>query len=169
MATGREMKLTGATGEFLVSAELCRRGLLATPFSGNVPHYDIIASGPRGGHVPIQVKAINGGSWQFNLRKFLNITLDGNRQIPGRVLTEPYPGLLMVLVVLGGTGNDRFFVMTWRELRDLIAKNHRRYLRRHGGSRPKSPGSFHTAVAVADITRFENCWQTIVTRVGRTA
>jgi len=48
MATGLENKLTGAIGEFLVAAELCRRGLLATPFAGNVPHYDIIASGPRG-------------------------------------------------------------------------------------------------------------------------
>ena len=43
MASGRGTKLTGAVGEFLVAAELCRRNLVATPFSGNVPHYDIIA------------------------------------------------------------------------------------------------------------------------------
>ena len=49
MATGRATKLTGAVGEFVVAAELCRRGLLATPFAGNVPHYDIIASGQSGG------------------------------------------------------------------------------------------------------------------------
>ena len=60
MATGRSTKLTGATGEFLVSAELCRRGLIATPFSGNVPHYDIIASDEIGGHLVIQVKAERG-------------------------------------------------------------------------------------------------------------
>ena len=44
MATGRTSKLVGQTGEYLVAAELSRRGLIATTFTGNVPHYDIIAS-----------------------------------------------------------------------------------------------------------------------------
>jgi hypothetical protein len=26
-------------GEYLVAAEVCRRGLIATTFTGNVPHY----------------------------------------------------------------------------------------------------------------------------------
>jgi hypothetical protein len=65
LATGLATKLTGAVGEFLVAAELCRRNLLATPFAGNVPHYDMIASGQFGGHVAVQVKAINGLTWQF--------------------------------------------------------------------------------------------------------
>jgi len=71
MASGRNTRLTGAIGEFLVSAELCRRGLMATPFSGNVPHYDIIASDERGGHLVIQVKAINKKNWQFDVSKFV--------------------------------------------------------------------------------------------------
>src|SRR5208337_2592159 len=57
MTTGQATKLTGAVGEFLVAAGLCRRGLLATPFAGNVPHYDIIASWRSGGHVAVQAKA----------------------------------------------------------------------------------------------------------------
>jgi hypothetical protein len=44
MATGRSTKLVGQAGEYLVAAELSRRGLIATTFTGNVPHYDIIAS-----------------------------------------------------------------------------------------------------------------------------
>ena len=44
MATGRSNKLVGQTGEYLVAAELSRRGHIATTFTGNVPHYDIIAS-----------------------------------------------------------------------------------------------------------------------------
>ena len=44
MATGRSTKLVGQAGECLVAAELSRRGLIATTFTGNVPHYDIIAS-----------------------------------------------------------------------------------------------------------------------------
>ena len=44
MTTGRNNKLVGQTGEYLVAAELSRRGLIATTFTGNVPYYDIIAS-----------------------------------------------------------------------------------------------------------------------------
>lgn len=44
MASGRSNKIVGQTGEYLVAAELGRRGLIATAFTGNVPHYDIIAS-----------------------------------------------------------------------------------------------------------------------------
>lgn len=40
MATGRQNKLTGQLAEHLVCAELGRRGLIATPFSGNVPTFD---------------------------------------------------------------------------------------------------------------------------------
>ena len=62
MATGFSNKLVGQTGEYLVAAELSRRGLIATTFTGNVPHYDIIASGEDGRHVSVQVKTIGGGS-----------------------------------------------------------------------------------------------------------
>ena len=67
MATGRDNKLVGAAGEYLVAAELCRRGLIATTFTGNVPHYDIVASDAKGRHVSIQVKASRSGSWQFKV------------------------------------------------------------------------------------------------------
>jgi hypothetical protein len=95
MATGPATNLTGAVGEFLVAAELCRRGLLATPFAGNVPHYDIIASTRSGRHVPVQVKAINGStSWQFNISQFVDVQMDGRRQTVRKSRPEPYPGLI---------------------------------------------------------------------------
>ncbi len=74
MRKGRSHKLVGATGEYLVAAELSRRGLIATTFTGNVPHYDIIASDDAGHHVSVQVKASKGGSWQFaNITNFWTI------------------------------------------------------------------------------------------------
>src|SRR5450759_3997817 len=102
MATGQATKRTGAVGEFLVAAELCRKGLLATPFAGNVPHYDIIASGQSGGHVAVQVKAINGSTWQFDIRKFSDVRMgeDGKHQVVGELQPEPFPGLMCILVVL---------------------------------------------------------------------
>src|SRR5262249_39805385 len=69
MATGRQNYLTKQTGEYLVAAELSRRGLIATTFTGNVPHYDIIASNEHGKHVSVQVKASRGSSWQFGDEK----------------------------------------------------------------------------------------------------
>jgi Holliday junction resolvase-like predicted endonuclease len=58
MATGRQMKLVGQKGEYLVAAELGRRGLIATTFTGNVPDYDIIVSTEQGKHISVQVKTI---------------------------------------------------------------------------------------------------------------
>jgi len=45
MATGRNNKLTGQISEFLVCAELGKRGLIATPFAGNVPAFDVFGGG----------------------------------------------------------------------------------------------------------------------------
>ena len=45
-------------GEYLVAAELVCRGLIATTFAGNVPHFDSVASDDRGRHVSVQVKKL---------------------------------------------------------------------------------------------------------------
>jgi hypothetical protein len=71
MATGRGMQLTRQIGEHLVAAELGRHGYIAAPFAGNVPLYDLLAADARGFSIPIQVKAINGGSWQFSADTYL--------------------------------------------------------------------------------------------------
>ncbi len=171
MASGRSIKLTGAVGEFLVAAELCRKGLLATPFAGNVPHYDIIASGQRGGHVPIQVKTINAGTWQFDIRRYLDVRLDedGRHQRIGRSLAEPFSDLVNVLVVLkGGTQSqdrDRFFILDWKELRNTLIKGYKRFLAKHDFARPNSPESFHTALTISEIEQFEDQWDKIKKRI----
>lgn len=60
MATGLSTRLVAQIGEFLVCAELGRRGLIATPFAGNVPGYDVIATDEQFRSVPIQVKTSSG-------------------------------------------------------------------------------------------------------------
>ena len=167
MATGRGTKLTGAVGEFLVAGELCRRGLLATPFAGNVPHYDIIGSGQYGGHVAVQVKAINGLTWQFDIRKFVDVQMDGKRQVVGRKNEEPFPDLICVPVVLYEIERDRFLILEWKELQDIVVRGYKAYLERHGGTRPKAPESFHTAVRITEVQSFENRWDKILSRVPR--
>jgi hypothetical protein len=94
MATGRSNKLVGQVGEFLVCAELGRRGFIATPFAGNVPGYDVIATAEHGSSVLIQVKANNGsGFWQCNGDKFLEIEFDAKTGVQNilrpRKLADP--------------------------------------------------------------------------------
>lgn len=170
MATGRTNQLTGAVGEFLVAAELCRRGLLATPFAGNVPHYDIIASGQSGGHLAVQVKAINRFNWQFDIRKFADVRLseDGKQQV-GEWRAEPFPDLMCVLVVLKEAGRetvrDRFFVLAWKELQEVLVRGYEAYLLKHGGIKPKKRDSFHAALGIEDVSAFENEWHKILDRI----
>jgi hypothetical protein len=170
MATGRTNQLTGAVGEFLVAAELCRLNLLATPFAGNVPHYDIIASGRSGGHLAVQVKAINGFNWQFDIRKFADVQLsDDGKQHVGKRHPEPFPDLMCVLVLLKGTGQDRFFVLEWRELQDVLVRDYEAYLLKFGGARPKKRDSFHFALGIEDVKPFENEWHKILEKIPEAA
>lgn len=170
MATGRSTKLTGATGEFLVSAQLCRRGLIATPFAGNVPHYDIIASSEHGGHLAIQVKAINKTSWQFNVSNFADIRMDGDKQIIGKRKKEPYPNLFCIFVSLGNNHTeDRYFIFSWNDLAEIITNNHRRYLEKHKGVRPKSPKSTHSSVDISSLEKFEDNWDLVLSAISNQA
>ena len=54
-------QLSKQLSENLVTAELARRGVIATPFSGNVPDFDILAF-KRGKSVPFQVKSVTSGN-----------------------------------------------------------------------------------------------------------
>jgi hypothetical protein len=85
LATGRGIQLTRQIGEHLVAAKLGRHGYVASPFAGNVPMFDLMAADLRGYALPIQVKAINGGSWQFTAETFLMVEIvDGEQKIRGR-------------------------------------------------------------------------------------
>ena len=167
MATGRSNKLVGQVGEFLVCAELGRRlGLIATPFSGNVPGYDIIATNERGASTLIQVKANNGGeTWQLSGDKYLDIRFDPktNRQtIDGRTPLSD-PGTICVFLWLSPirTAADRFFILTRQEFQTIVHAHYTANLERHGGKRPKAPESRHTAISIAELERFEDNWQLI--------
>ena len=62
LAIGARNKLTGQIGEHLVSAMLGTLGFYATPYSGNVPGFDITAVNSKTLQAfPIQIKTSNGG------------------------------------------------------------------------------------------------------------
>src|SRR5580700_452832 len=76
MSTGRNNKLTAQIGEYLVCAELGKRNLIATPFAGNVPAFDVLATDEFCHTVPIQVKTSSGHKWPTEARNWLNIHYD---------------------------------------------------------------------------------------------
>ncbi len=162
MATGRSNKLVGQTGEYLVAAELSRQGLIATTFTGNVPHYDIIASNEHGKHVAVQVKASRSSSWQFgDITRFCDISFKGKHQIVGQLKKCPVQRLVVVFVAIAPRGTDRFYILTWRMLRDLIVKGHRSYLARYGGMRAQTWDSLHCAVTEKTLEPYRDRWDIV--------
>ena len=152
MATGRHTQLTRQVGEHLVAAKLGRLGYVATPFAGNVPMFDLLAADVRGHAIPIQVKAINGFSWQFRADTFLDIQMvDGEQRIKGkrRLLN---PDLLCILVLLKEDENDVFYVLQLRDLQKHFLLTYK------GGRRPRTPESMHCAVRPTDLEAFLENW-----------
>lgn len=166
MATGRSNQLTKQVGEYLVASELARRGLLVATFSGNVPDYDLIATDMQGHSCPIQVKTIREGAWQFSIDKFVDITLDGNKQIIGENKPLPIPHLVCVFVIAAVKyGEDQFFILEWSKVQEILIANHKRWLDSHGGVRPKKPESMHTAIARQDLLDFKDNWSLIISQL----
>lgn len=164
MSSGLSNKLIGQVGEFLVCAELGRRELIATPFSGNVPGFDVIATNAVMRSVPLQVKTANGRAWQFAADKLLHIEFNPTTgvQVVKGVRDGTYPDLIYVFVLLGQEGRrDRFFILPKKSFLDVALAHYTAYLARHGGVRPRKPETMHMALRAEDFAPFENRWATI--------
>ena len=167
MPSGRNNKLLGATGEYLVAAELCRRGLIATTFTGNVPFYDIIASDEIGRHVAVQVKASSKGSWQVSdVTNYFEVTFKETQQIVGKPKPCPIKRLVMVFVVVNSEGQDRFYILAWEEFRNILLKSHIEYLAKHNGIRPKKWDSLHAAIKEDLLKDYLDNWTQIQKNLG---
>lgn len=166
MASGHDNQVTKQVGEYLVAAEICRRGYLATTFTGNVPHFDILASSVNGKHQAIQVKAIKGAGWQFNCRAFFDIQLNGKKQTIGNLVAPPaHLDLICVLVQLRGQGRDIFYVLTWTDLQRIAFDHHNAYLKKHKGIRPKKHDSFHMAISAELLKEYQDRWEILDKRL----
>ena len=137
MKTRHSNQLIRQIGEHLVVSKLGRLGILATPFAGNVPDFDVLASDLSGHCLPLQVKAINGGSWQFDARKFLNIEFyDKDKNVvcrPEQVVeyqkvkgkkTLSNPHLICVFVLPKPDERDDFYIFRLSALQDYCHKGY---------------------------------------------
>ena len=153
MATGREKYLTRQIGEYLVAAKLGRMGYIATTFAGNVPDFDLLVADRRGLTIPVQVKAINGQSWQLQANNFLDIQMADGEQIVRGPRRLANPELLCVYVLLREDERDEFYVFKLRDLQAHFAKSYK------GGRRPRNPESMHCAVWPNELEAFRDNWK----------
>jgi len=166
MASGISNQHTKQVGEYLVACELARRGLLVATFSGNVPHFDLIATDDQGRSCPIQVKTVKGKAWQFSIDKFVDITFDGDKQLIGDKKPLPIPQLVGVFVLAAEKyGEDQFFVLEWSKVQDILIANHKHWLDSHGGVRPKKADSMHCSIVQSDLLVFKDNWSIISSRL----
>lgn len=163
MATGHSNQLTRQIGEHLVAAELGRLGYVATPFSGNVPMFDLLAANIEGHAIPIQVKAINGPSWQFKASTFLKIEFQDGAQLITGTTDLPYPELLCIFVLLKKAGEDDFYIFPLKFLQDYFAKN---YAPDGKITRPKNATALHCAIWPKDLANFKDNWGLVKARLG---
>jgi hypothetical protein len=166
--TGRGNSLAKQIGEHLVCAELGRLGIIATPFAGNVPAFDVLATDEQCRTVPIQVKATRGNNWLTNAQTWMNLELDRNTGVqhdhgPAALMN---PELIYVCVAISGSGgHDRFFVLTQADIQKAVIAAYSQFMQGHGWKRPRKPDSFHCIYTMADIEQFKDNWPLITGRL----
>jgi len=155
MATGRSTQLTRQIGEHLIVSKLGRLGYIATPFAGNVPDFDLLIADDKGHSIPVQVKAINGGSWQFQITRFLDVEIVDDVQYVkgGQKLSNP--NLICIFVLLANNEKDEFFIFQLKDLQAYFTKTYK------GGRRTKNPKSLHCAILPKDLEKFRDNWSLI--------
>lgn len=174
MSKGRNNKLMGQIGEYLVCAELGRRGFIATSFSGNVPTFDVLATDEICRAIPIQVKASNSDNWNATARDWMDIDLDletGVQTLRGLV-SIANPDLIYVCVAIAKAdsgAHDRFFVLTKSDIQQAIVKGYSAFMDKHNWKRPRSVESFDARYFIPMIEQFENNWGLIASRIEVTS
>jgi len=160
VATGFATNTTKQAGEYLVAAELAKKKYVVATFAGNVPEYDLIVADEKGRSIPVQVKAIWGGDWHFRADRFMHIEFDEESQTQKGFKSRrlKMPDLIFVFVVLSENHDDRFFLLTQKEVRDIIVDEYRSWMKKIGGRRPRNPRSMHTIIRVRQIEMHENKW-----------
>jgi len=169
MRSGRSNKCVGQAGEFLVCAELGKRGLIATLFAGNVPGFDVLVVDEKLRCLPVQVKTSSGTSFiTGDIGKYVEIKYRDKRLVLGEPVATKYPDLIRVYVVLGRGGErDRFFVLTEKEFCDVLVANLREWIVRIDGVRPRNPRSTHSVISMSRLEPFEDRWELVFHRLAQ--
>jgi hypothetical protein len=164
MATGIETKLTGQIGEHLVSAILGTKGYYASPYSGNVPGFDITAVQSESlKSFPLQVKtSTNGSLIQSQIDKWCEHSLDKNNfQKLGNLKKLKHPDMIWVIVRLANENiaNSSFFLCREAQIQEKIVNRYREFMERHDYRRPNGGGSKQAVLDIKDLIEFKDNWK----------
>lgn len=164
MASGVSNKLTGQVGEHLVSAVLGTLGYYASPYSGNVPGFDVTAVHSESlKSFPVQVKTSTKGALvQSTIDKWCNHSVDeDNRQTVGTLIPRKHPNLSWILVRLSDSGisSARFFICTESDIQKKIVGRYSVFMEKHGYRRPGGGASLQAILNIKDIAEFEDNWE----------
>lgn len=164
MATGVGNKLTGQVGEHLVSAVLGTLGYYASPYSGNVPGFDVTAVHSESlNSFPVQVKTSTKGALvQSTVDKLCNHSIgDDNHQSIGSLKALKHPHLVWILVRVGNAGINeaRFFICTEADIQEKIVARYTAFMERHSYRRPGGGASPQAILNIKDVAEFEDNWE----------
>ena len=164
MATGKSNKLTGQIGEHLVSAILGTMGYYASPYSGNVPGFDITAVDSETlRSFPIQVKTSNGGSLIHSvINKWVEHRIEqDNYQHFGELLELKNPDMIWVMVRLENSdlSSARYFICTEEQVQTKIVARYIKFMEKHNYRRPGGGPSTQAILNLKDLEEFENNWE----------
>jgi hypothetical protein len=106
--------------------------------------------------IPIRVKTIDHGMWQFTGSRFMDITIssDGIQTVRRR---KP-PADADLVCVMVKLDEAAFFILMLGDLHGVVCTSHERWLADHGGRRPRKPESMHCGVNREDLSPWENNW-----------
>lgn len=164
MSNGVSNKLTGQIGEHLVAAKLGSLGFYASPYSGNVPDFDITAVNSLTlKSLPVQVKTSNANTLVHSqIDKWIEVELDKNNKYHfGELLPVTNPEMIWVIVKLaaGDIQHARFFICTKLEIRDRIVKRFMKFMEKHDFKRPGGGGSLQAILKYKELADTEDKWE----------
>ena len=158
MATGWEMQLTRQIGEHLVVAELRTSRLCCCPVRGERAVVRCLGGQQPWSGDPHSSEGINGGSWQFDAKHYLNIENASGEQVIQGAKRLPNPKLLCIFGLLNGRGKDEFYLFHL----SFLSKYTKRVYRPRGRS-SKNPKSTHCAISPKDLIRYKENWKLLET------
>ena len=146
-------------------AKLAKLGVLATPFAGNIPEFDIVAIDAEGRAVQIQVKAASKDGWFYEYDKYVRTieTLEGQHTVEA---ADPLsgPDIIFVCVLLDLNGQtDRFFVLKHADLQRQIVAGLTAWMAK-GHNSVGSQWRYH----LDDIKDYEEQWGAVMVLPERT-
>lgn len=171
MVTGRQKQLIKQVGEYLVAAELCRRELITTSFTGNVPIFDLLAITSDDKMKTIQVKAtMTAGGWNLDASNFLDFELSSDKKQHIRGIRNlATNNTIFCFVQLGSFGNennlsrdDEFYLVPILDLQKIVKNQYLFNLKKVDYYRQKNPESHHMKIKKDQIHAFKNNWDCIL-------